>query len=141
MQHPLNPIKKLLLMFIVLEILFASILFYSSYTQKYICLPGFDCKAVETSEYGSILGIKLSVLGLIAFPALLVVFLLSLSSDSIKKFFLFSALAGAIFAAYFIYVQTFLLKKFCSSCLAIDSLMIIICFASIHEYLKYGKYE
>jgi uncharacterized membrane protein len=132
----MRPIQKVVLGLIVLNIIFTILLFYSYETNTTVCATGFDCDAVKNSSYSKIFGISLSTLGIISFPALLIIFLLGLKNKKMQNLFYLSTLIGAIGASRFLYIQFFILKKVCSSCLAIDSLMIIIFIFSAYDWYK-----
>ncbi len=135
----MNSIKKLMFIFIILEIIFSAVLLYSTYSDSNICLPGFECEEVQNSPYSAIFGLKLSTLGVIAFSALLIVLLLSLRYSKFKTLYIISAIIGALGSVYFLSIQAFILKNFCSSCVAIDFLMIIILIFALYD-LKEEKH-
>jgi uncharacterized membrane protein len=126
--------------FIIIEIAFSALLAYSYYSNTILCMPGFDCKAVQNSEYSQIFGIKLPVVGIFSFIALLIIFFLSQKNEKIEYFYLVAAFIGALGAIRFLYIQFFLLEKICSSCLAIDLLAIAIFIFSVYEFNQSHKY-
>ena len=95
--------------------------------QANVCVIGRSCEEVQNTKYGSILGIKLPMIGLVAF-----IFLgLSLFN---KKLFLILSSGGSIFSVYLIFIQLFILKQICSSCSIIDVTMLLITFAGFLYY-------
>lgn len=132
----MNTTQKLILSFIILEIIFSISLVYTSYEESRVCVPGFDCAGVQNSPYAYFLGIKLSVLGAISFPLLLILFLLSLKYKQMERLYLIASILGAVGAIYFLSIQAFILKAFCSSCVAVDALMIIILLFLIYDLRK-----
>ncbi len=136
----MNSLKKLILAFIIIEIIFSILMTYSYYSNNIICLPGFDCADVQKSQYSEIFGIKLPVLGIISFTALLIIFLFSQKSKKIEYLFIAAAFIGALGAIRFLYIQFIILKKICSSCLAIDLLAIAIFIFSVYEFKQSYKY-
>ena len=128
--------KKLILFFIILEIIFSLSLAYDSYSESKVCVPGFDCAGVQNSPYAYFLGIKLSVLGAIAFPLLMALFLLSSKYKHLERFYLVAVTLGTLGAIYFLSIQAFILKIFCSTCMAVDTLMIVIFFFTLYDLKK-----
>jgi uncharacterized membrane protein len=136
----MNSSKKLILLFIVLEIIFSIFLAYSYYSDKVICAPGFDCAAVQNSPYSEIFGIKLPVIGIASFVALLVIFLLSQKSKRMEYIFLLGTFIGAMGAIRFLYIQFIVLRKVCSNCLAIDLLAIAIFIFTLYDFKQSHRY-
>ncbi|MDP3881688.1 MAG: vitamin K epoxide reductase family protein [Nanoarchaeota archaeon] len=136
----METIKKLLFVFIILEIIFSITLVYTSYSESKVCAPGFDCAGVQNSPYAYFLGIKLSLLGAISFPLLLILFLLSLKYKYLQRFYLAAVILGTVGAVYFLAIQAFILKAFCSTCVAVDSLMIVILIFTLYD-LKKNKHK
>lgn len=131
--------KGLILILILAEICVSIFSVYESYTGFTACFSGFNCKTVQSSAYASIGGIKLSWIGLIAFSVLLITFILAYKRNISYKLFWLGTIIGCIGAIYLISIQTFVLKTFCSSCLAIDALMIIIGIATLTDFIKESK--
>ncbi|MEK6818944.1 MAG: vitamin K epoxide reductase family protein [Nanoarchaeota archaeon] len=131
-----NRIKKTIIIFIVLLIIITGLLLYYDLKNKGFCLINPEtgtesgCSSVTNSKYGLMFGIKLSLLGFIAFIILFIIHLFSVIEHKyvkeLKKIFLLSCFLGGGFALYFIYLQIFILKKICSNCLIIDALMIVV---------------
>ncbi len=96
------------------------------------------CADVQFSEYGTILGISVGLLGIILFAFMAILlgsFAYSLkyggpiSSDAdlnfTRKFLLFAFIIAIIGAVYFIYLQLFVLNTICKYCMVIDMLTIL----------------
>ncbi len=109
----------IIILFIILEIGLSIYLIINSLKPIDVCIIGESCSAVQNSIYGSILGIKVSYLAILAF-----VLLLSFKFIH-KKIFLLAGFIGAIIALYFISIQLFVLKEICSTCFIIDSIMVL----------------
>jgi|SRR3989344_2705052 len=116
---------------------------YKSSTSDGFCLipensDSFSCSAVQNSEYSKLFGIKLYDFGKVCFSVLLIIYAISKMKTKNKKIFsqLFVAATtiGAAFALYFLYIQAFILRTFCSNCLLIDGIAIIIFFLALAEY-------
>lgn len=127
-------IKGLLFILIAVQISLALFSIYEEYNGYSLCLPGFNCKAVQTSPYASIFGIKFGLIGAIAFTSLLLVYILAYNKKIPYWFFQLSIAIGTLGAVYFISVQAFILKTFCSTCMLIDNLMIAIGIIILIDY-------
>ena len=100
----------------------------------------FDCESVQGGEYGRILGVKTSQAGPFAFLILLISYIYGnvkgkYKDNFIEAYYLFVVL-GTLFALYFLYVQFFILKQFCSTCLIIDFTVILV---GILSYIQYRR--
>lgn len=126
--------KGLIFILIIAEIILTLFSIYESSTGYQLCLTGKDCEIVQNSPYSNILGMKLTTLGIIAFPALLIIYYLSYKKKITKIIFPLICLLGAIFSLYFLYIQFFVLHRTCSTCFTIDSLMIIIFITAILDF-------
>src|SRR3989344_1892701 len=129
--------KGLILILILVNIVLSFYLIYEDITGKTgICLTGTGCQTVQNSTYSSILGIKLSFLGVIASLSLLVLFILNHKKKISKIIFPIVACLGALFGLYFLFLQFFIIKAICSTCLAIDASTIVIALLSLYIYKK-----
>lgn len=127
----MNALKKTIWLLILAEILLAAYQVYLDHTNPDFCLFGTGCQAVKSSIYGSILGIKVSLIGLASFTFLLAIFIFIDHHPHMPKLFLAANIIGALMALYFLYVQFFILKAVCSFCLISDGLMLVIAPLSI----------
>lgn len=98
--------------------------------QKMYCLIGEDCTKVVSSRYGTTLGIKNEVTGMLYYAflslsALVTIINPEMTSVLYMPMFLASLLA-ALFSFYLLYVQTKILKIFCSWCLIAIGLNTVI---------------
>lgn len=83
-----------------------------------VCLRGGGCEAVQKSSYSEIAGIPVAVLGL-AFYGLMF-FLLGWDSEDARFAAVALAVVGAVFSAYLLVLQAFVIDAFCIWCLAND---------------------
>lgn len=127
----MNKLKKIIWLLILAEILLAAYQVYLDYNDPNFCLFGTGCDVVKHSIYGSILGIKVSLIGLAAFTALLAIFIFMDYHPHIQTLFLTANVIGLVMAVYFLYIQFFVLKAVCSFCLFSDGLMLVIAPLSI----------
>lgn len=89
--------------------------------QKMYCLIGEDCIKVVSSRYGTTLGIKNEIIGMWYYAVLLFLMLVSFVSPTFTQYSrilsFMSSLVAALFSFYLLYVQTRILKTYCSWCL------------------------
>jgi len=120
-------INKFLFILILIEIIISSYIAYSDFSGTIgKCITGTQCNDVQNSVYGQIFGIKVSLLGLIAFIILLIVFMLDQSRKIPRYVLPILMLIGTLVALCFIALQLFVLKQICTNCFIIDFIMIII---------------
>ncbi len=87
-----------------------------------ICFAGLDCNGVLFSPYAQILGVPISLLGLLMYAILTACGLLLLrgqkdGSRLIALGIYGAALSGTLYSAYLTYREAFTLHAFCSWCL------------------------
>jgi uncharacterized membrane protein len=121
---------------IIFNILFC---LYLAINENTFCINGNSCDNVKNSIYGSILGIPVIWIGVIAFSILFVLFILARYDKDSYWIFFTATIIGAIGAIYFLIIQFFILKQVCSTCLVTDILAIIMLGIVIFEYLDFKK--
>ena len=91
-------------------------------------LNGFNCINILTSQYGKFLGIPLSIWGIIYYLTLTILFLLLLFKyfKYLNKVLTGLIISGFIVSFVLLVIQTFILKSFCSYCLASDFTNIVL---------------
>ncbi|MDP3992177.1 MAG: vitamin K epoxide reductase family protein [Nanoarchaeota archaeon] len=111
---------KIFLLVFVLSLISSVILFSNSLTG--ICDPGKGCDVVNNSAYGSTFGVSNSFYGIIifSFMILLTVFHMKKPSSHTRRIIHAAVILGAAIALYFLYLQLFVIRVFCSFCLIID---------------------
>ena len=136
----MKPFQIYLAMLIVIELILSAYVTYGNYTSADLCILGGNCTAVQSSVYAQFLGIKTSVWGIISFTLLFVLYGWAHNSYKHYRLYLAASLLGALLALQFLAVQAFILHQFCSSCLVIDTLMLIIFALSLYEFHGLRKY-
>jgi uncharacterized membrane protein len=86
-----------------------------------VCVVGGSCEEVQSSEYASIVGIPVALLGLIAYATVLV--LVAWDAPVARLAAAAIALVGVLFSAYLLVVQLFVIDAVCAWCLANDVLI------------------
>lgn len=123
---------------ILFELGLSFLSYYESLENNYLCTEGGSCSTVISSQYGTIFGIKVALFGIMSFVLLSSFFVLRRHHKLLDSLFFLGGAFGSVFASYFLYLQFFVLKKICITCLFIDFTMIIILALSIVE-LKMRK--
>jgi len=90
------------------------------------CLTGESCDIVKNSAYSSLFGVKLTWWGLLFSVVLLGCYVLDLKGHIPREYLTFISGLGAAFSSYFLYVQVVILKRICSNCAIVDSIIILI---------------
>ncbi len=128
--------KKGLIFILILAAIAINIFFiYTENSNNDFCLTGQGCKIVQSSEYATLLGdIKNSNLGIFAFFYLFIIYTLSYKRKIPYIIFIISAYVGAVLALFFLYLQAFVIKSYCSNCVAIDIIMILIAVIATLDY-------
>ncbi len=85
------------------------------------------CETVQSSRYAAVLGIPVSVVGLVGYASLLFSAALRTEGGVYLGFFL--ALVGTLFSAYLTYIEVFVVHALCQWCLASAGVMVaaLIC--------------
>ena len=81
-----------------------------------------SCQSVQESAYGKTLGIDNSYLGIGGFTLLLILVILQLvfKRRELKAAIIAGTLLGGIMSLRFLYVQAFILGKYCIYCIVVD---------------------
>ena len=93
------------------------------------CSVVHGCEVVLTSSYATVLGVPLSVLGMVYYATLLVL-LVAYADSGNKQFFRWAcriAVGGFLFTLWLVYLQAFVLHAFCQYCMlsALVSLVLL----------------
>jgi len=129
----------ILIILIVANVFIASLSYIASKSDEAFCVIKSDCSAVQKSTYGELFGVKVSLLGAMAFIILLLLYSFALRYREIYTLFVLANVLGTIFSLRFIYLQVYVLKQICSSCMFIDGFMVLIMVVSWYEFFKYKK--
>jgi uncharacterized membrane protein len=95
-----------------------------------VCVGGSGgCETVQSSRYAAILGVPVSVLGLVGYAGLLFSALLRGGLGVYLGFLI--ALVGTLFSAYLTYLEVFVIHAICQWCVASAAIMVaaLICAA------------
>ncbi len=122
-HHLLRPSKGLVIAFLIIA---AIGLLDASYltTKHYLggplpCLTGGSCIAVTSSEYSSILGLPVALLGAIYYLSVLILTLAYFESGSSAPLKLAAQITiiGLLASLYFVSLQLFVIKAICIYCM------------------------
>ena len=86
-----------------------------------------NCDIVNKSEYSAILGVPVSLIGILGYALILALATVYRSRPKSSTLIFAAAVAGLIFALYLTYVEAFVLTVWCILCLS--SLLAIFCIA------------
>jgi uncharacterized membrane protein len=115
----------------ILGIVVAGYLTYSRLAHVSITCTSGGCETVQTSRYSELAGIPVAVLGLAAYAFILGTTFFA--SELARAAGAAVALAGALFAAYLVYVQLAVLDAVCDWCVASDVLIALLVVASVQR--------
>jgi uncharacterized membrane protein len=102
----------------------AAYLTYTRYADAAIACSTGGCETVQSSEYATLAGIPVPVLGLVGYAAILATALVRGEIAALAGAAL--ALGGFAFSIYLVYVQWAIIEAFCLWCLASDVVMFLL---------------
>ena len=112
----------------------AGYLLYERWTGGTIACATGGCETVQESEYATLAGIPVALLGLLAYAA---IFATALgTSEVVRAAGAAIALGGLVFSLYLVYVQAALIEAFCQWCLASDVIMALLAAATTLRLLR-----
>lgn len=118
----------------------AYLLIYKLTSAQAMCLGSGECSTVNSSRYSEINGIPVSLLGLLAYLAIIVIHALELHSRFIEKhgnLLVFGlSLLGVLFSAYLTYVELYIIHAVCPFCVASAVLITIIFILAIIRLIR-----
>jgi uncharacterized membrane protein len=84
-----------------------------------ICGPVGDCNTVQTSAYAKLFGIPIGVIGMVAYAAMLAVWVWGRARDhGLPRWLLLAMTAfGVAFSIYLTYLEIFVIRAVCMWCL------------------------
>jgi len=89
------------------------------YTGNFGCSVTAGCEVVTTSEYATILGIPLSVLGVAYYGTQLILSLIYIAkrNDAVMRLAGWFTVAGLLASSFFVYLQLFVIDAICFYCM------------------------
>lgn len=118
----------------------AGYIFYAKrYKEQVACPSGGDCNAVVNSKYAKFLGIPLEYMGMSYYAVLFILYTSFILNPAFRDTFLMplatALTVGAfLFSIYLLFVQAFLLKRWCIWCLLSAAASTIIFILSLISY-------
>jgi uncharacterized membrane protein len=107
----------------------AGYLTYARFTETTVACTTGGCEVVQRSDYAVVAGIPVAVLGLGAYLFLLGTALLRF--ELVRVAGAVAAVSGALFAAYLLYAQLFLIDAICQWCLVSDVVIGLLALACV----------
>jgi uncharacterized membrane protein len=105
-----------------------------------MCLGNGDCATVNASRYSMIYGIPVSLLGMFAFLAILVLLIFEYRNIFTKgnsNLLIFGiTLVGVIFSAYLTYIEYFVIFAVCPFCILSATVITLLFIISIYKLFK-----
>lgn len=86
----------------------------------------FNCDIVNRSEYSTVLGVPVSLIGVIGYAVLLVLSTFQRSRAETATRVLLAGLAGLAFALYLTYIEAYVLTTWCILCVISLALIFLI---------------
>jgi vitamin-K-epoxide reductase (warfarin-sensitive) len=97
----------------------------------------FNCDIVNRSEYSSLMGIPVSLIGVAGYGLLLTLSTVCRSRPETPTRLLMAAAAGLVFALYLTYIEAYVLTTWCILCLT--SLALIAGITALAGVLRFGQ--
>ncbi len=96
------------------------------------------CEVVLTSKYAEIMGIPVSLVGVLFYATTLALSTLLFSGfkTSIYKIYLLLVFSGMIISSYFLFLQAAVIKEFCQYCLVTEFCISILFLIGISDLKK-----
>ncbi|NIP30448.1 MAG: hypothetical protein GTO02_10760 [Candidatus Dadabacteria bacterium] len=102
-----------------------------NYSELNFCLTGVECDIVNSSRYSKLLGVPVSVFGLIGYLSILTVSFLSLTKNNKWKFLYILSMTGFSFTVYLTFLELYIIKAICSLCILSAIIITLILFLVI----------
>lgn len=104
--------------------------------KQLVCPTGSDCNAVVNSRYAKFFGISLEKWGMayfafISFAYLAMIFSRELFSNNMVTVLVFLSIAAGFFSLYLLFIQAFVLRKWCMWCILTAMISLTICVTSL----------
>lgn len=124
--------RSIILIVSALGLILSAYLTYYFYAGQstLFCTAGSGCDVVGSSAYASILGIPVSLLGVIGYMAIIGVSLISLSTRLKWLWLYFISLSALSFSAYLTFIEIFVIKALCPYCV-VSALFAVAIFATL----------
>lgn len=128
-------LRKALMVLAGIGLVDAIYLTWFKLTADGVCVLGEGCEIVNTSQYSSIAGIPIAILGAGAYIAMLVI----LYMEPRNKFFDFNgpmlvlgiSLAGVLYSAYLTYLELYVIHAICEFCVLSAIVLVTMLIISI----------
>jgi vitamin-K-epoxide reductase (warfarin-sensitive) len=96
----------------------------------------FNCDVVNRSEYSTVQGIPVALIGILGYGALLTLSTVYRAKQETPAMLLGAAVAGLGFALYLTYIEAFVLDAWCILCLSSLTLIFAITVLSLIVFLR-----
>ena len=131
-----NLLLRISIIFTLIGFFDSLYLFYSEISGRFFCpiqVGMFECETVNTSKFAKLLGVHVSLWGMLFY--LLVIVILFLSQYTTNEYWLsfflpIAGLWGFLFSVYLTAIELFVIKKLCEFCL-LSAMCITVVFVLI----------
>jgi uncharacterized membrane protein len=141
MTKKLNWVSMILAVIGILDSVY--LLIYKITNNYAMCLGSGDCSTVNASRYSTIYGIPVSLLGILAYLAILIFLILEFrnlfSSDNSNLLVFGISLVGVLFSAYLTYIEFYVIHAVCPFCIVSAIVITLIFIISIIKLVKASK--
>ncbi len=118
------------------------LLIYKYSSNDKMCLGNGDCATVNYSPYSELYGIPVSLLGILAYLAILAVLVLEphwkLAAEQGRLAVFGMGLVGVLFSAYLTYIEAYVLHAYCPFCVVSAVLITLLFIIAIIRLNKYS---
>jgi uncharacterized membrane protein len=101
-----------------------------------------NCGAVQNTSYGTFMGIKIAIIGMVSFFLYTLILIYKILQDSqitinkinkkiIDNMVVSAGIMAGIVGIYFISLQVFIIKQYCIYCLVVDLIAVIVMILAI----------
>lgn len=103
------------------------------------CTLARGCETVLVSQFSTILGIPIALLGSLFFITLIFILLLENQKNGFFKYFKLLTLAGVAVSIFLFSIQAFILHAFCQYCLLSESIIFAMFLLSFYPFRSSSK--
>ena len=114
---------------------------YFSEAKTSFCITGSSCDIVRESTFSSILGLPVSLIGVIGYFTIFIISVSTITNQTRWLALYMLSLVGFVFSAYLTYLELFVIKAICAYCLVSASIMATIFIILIFERNPFSTFS
>jgi len=114
----------------------ASYLTYLHYSRAQVtfCQVGSGCDTVRESEYVTLMGVPVALIGIVGYLAIVGVAIAPFNNRMKKASLAVLATIGFVFSAYLTYLELFVIRAICAYCVASAGVMTVVFLLSVGRW-------